>query len=275
MAQQNDNDDTSKKNQNQTNKNRKKGNFITEWMRTFSASSPNTSGSYNLLINYDELPFPGPEIGKWALEKSPLTAVTTTSPTDPANGDRYGSLMPATSPTMPHLHMMTVAGGCFWGVQLLLDRVPGVEYTLVGYTQGRPTEIRPNYDQVSVAGATSHTEAVLVYYDPAIVSYETLIKDVFLKHIDPTTVNGQGRDYGKQYRTGIYTHTLEQEQTARRIVMEDVAPKLDRPIATELRPATIFWPAEPYHQKYLQSGGRFGIPQSAEKGSNETIRCYG
>ena len=151
---------------------------------------------------------------------------------------------------MPHLHLMTVAGGCFWGIQLLLDRVDGVEFSLVGYTQGRPSERRPNYDQV-VAGATHHTEAVLAYYDPTVVTYESLIKDVFLKHIDPTTVNGQGRDFGNQYRTGIYAHTLEQEETARRILTDDIAPTLRRPIATELRPSAIFWPAELYHQKYL------------------------
>jgi peptide-methionine (S)-S-oxide reductase len=271
----------------QSTKKKKKGNFFTELARAFSASSPVGSGggSFNLLIDYNELPFPGPEIGTWALEHSTAktnTTTTTTTTTSSASSfddtnDDYPSLMPSRSPSLPHLELMTVAGGCFWGIQLLFDRIHGVEYTLVGYTQGLPTETRPNYDQVSAAGATRHTEAVLVYFDPTIVSYATLIKDVFLKHIDPTTVNGQGRDYGRQYRTGIYPHTASQEETARRILMEDIAPNTlsKKPIATELKPATIFWPAESYHQKYLQRGGRYGVPQDATKGSTETIRCYG
>ena len=91
------------------------------------------------------------------------------------------------------------------GLELAFQRVQGVKYTAVGYTQGREAE--PNYEQVC-AGATGHTEAVLVYYDPAVVSYKELVQ-VFLDRIDPTTVNGQGKDYGRQYRTGIYAHSLE------------------------------------------------------------------
>lgn len=113
----------------------------------------------------------------------------------------------------------------------------------------------------------------MVYYDPLKVSYKELVK-VFLDRIDPTTVNGQGKDYGRQYRTGIYTHSKEQEEIARQLLTEAQA-KYSRPIATELRPAMPFWPAEAYHQHYLEKGGRFGSPQSAEKGCQDEIRCYG
>ena len=86
--------------------------------------------------------------------------------------------------------------------------------------------------------------------------------------------NGQGRDYGKQYRTGVYFHSAEQEKIARER-FEEVKGNYKRPIATELMEAMPFWPAEKYHQQYLEKGGRFGQPQSAEKGSTETIKCYG
>ena len=83
-----------------------------------------------------------------------------------------------------------------------------------------------------------------------------------------------GRDYGKQYRTGVYFHTPEQEKLAT-AKFEEVKPNYRRSLATELKAATPFWPAEKYHQQYLEKGGRFGRPQSAEKGATETIRCYG
>jgi peptide-methionine (S)-S-oxide reductase len=155
-------------------------------------------------------------------------------------------------------------------LELAFQRVEGVEHTAVGYTQGKEPE--PNYEQLC-AGATGHTEAVMVYFNPEIVGYEHLVR-VFLDRIDPTTVDGQGRDYGRQYRTGIYTHSKEQEEIARKLLTE-ASPKYTRPIATELRPAMPFWPAEAYHQHYLEKGGRFGTPQSAEKGCRDEIRCYG
>jgi peptide-methionine (S)-S-oxide reductase len=220
------------------------GNFFSNIFRSFSVDG----GSFNLKIDYDLLPFPGPEVAKLAIENSVVK----------------------TSPSYPELELATFAGGCFWGLELALQRLEGVEYTAVGYTQGN--EQYPNYEQVC-AGSTGHTEAVIVYYNPQMVSYKELVQ-AFLNRIDPTTVNGQGRDYGKQYRTGIYTHTPEQQETAR-IMLQEEQPKYKRPIATELRNATPFWPAELYHQQYLEKGGRFGTPQSAEKGCQDEIRCYG
>jgi peptide-methionine (S)-S-oxide reductase len=140
----------------------------------------------------------------------------------------------------------------------------------VGYTQGQ--EESPTYGQVC-SGATGHTEAVIVYYDPKECPYETLL-DTFFGRVNPTTVNGQGNDFGSQYRTGVYPHTPEQEEAAKkRFELEQT--KYSKPIATELKPAMPFWPAEKYHQQYLEKGGRSGQPQSAEKGSTDTIRCYG
>jgi peptide-methionine (S)-S-oxide reductase len=130
----------------------------------------------------------------------------------------------------------------------------------------------PNYNQVC-SGATGHTEAVVVYYDPSQCSYADLL-DTFFARVNPTTINGQGSDYGRQYRTGVYTHTTDQAETAaRRFEQEQL--KYKKPIATELKVARPFWPAEKYHQQYLAKGGRFGTPQDTSKGATDEIRCYG
>ena len=140
----------------------------------------------------------------------------------------------------------------------------------MGYTQG--PEQDPTYGQVC-GGATGHTEGVIVYYDPKVCEYKTLLEE-FFGFVDPTTVDGQGGDFGKQYRTGVYFHTPEQESSAKAYMEEEQA-KYRRPIATELKGATPFWPAEKYHQQYLEKGGRFGSSQSADKGCTDKIRCYG
>ena len=241
-------------------------NFISDFFGSFQESI-NTGGSYNLGIDYDSLAFPGPEVGNMAVS---ITRAQTQNGKNP----------PSVSPSLPHLELATFAGGCFWGLELALQRCEGVEHTLVGYTQGKDSELRPNYEQVS-AGNTGHCEAVLVYLDPTKTSYEDVLRNAFLSRVDVTTKNGQGRDFGRQYRTGIYFHTPEQGETARRLLEEEVAtnPKYatakPTDVATEVKPSRAFWPAEGYHQRYLEKGGRFGRPQSAEKGSSDEIRCYG
>ena len=148
----------------------------------------------------------------------------------------------------PKLQLATFAGGCFWGLELAYQRVPGVVYTAVGYAQG--SEKEPTYNQVC-AGMTSHTEAVIVYYDPSECTYEQLL-DTFFTRVNPLTVNGQGNDFGKQYRTGVYPHTPEQMAIAK-ARFEQEQTKYNKPIATELLDAKPFWPAEKYHQQYLNA----------------------
>mmetsp|Transcript_12808 Transcript_12808/g.23026 ORF Transcript_12808/g.23026 Transcript_12808/m.23026 type:complete len:277 (-) Transcript_12808:61-891(-) len=204
-------------------------------------------GAFEAGIDYDSLDHPGPELAMAAASSEGSSRALTVSKRD------------------PELVLASFAGGCFWGLELAYQRVPGVVYTTVGYTQGR--EVRPTYTQVC-AGATGHTEALAVYYDPKEVSYDNLL-DVFFKRVDPTTVNGQGNDFGRQYRTGVYYHSEEQESIARaRFTNEQLL--YSKPIATELKSAMSFWPAEKYHQQYLAKGG-----QNAEKNAVETIRCYG
>jgi peptide-methionine (S)-S-oxide reductase len=169
-------------------------------------------------------------------------------------------LAPATAPD--GLQMATFAGGCFWGLELAYQRVPGVVRTSVGYTQGKVPS--PTYEAVC-SGGTGHTEAVQVYYDPAECSYESLI-DVFFDKVDPTTLNRQGNDRGTQYRSGIYWHTEAQRAVAEAAVREADAQlatgKFRRPVAgtrvvAELAPAVDYWLAEDYHQQYLAKGGRW------------------
>ncbi|CAD5194990.1 unnamed protein product [Musa acuminata subsp. burmannicoides] len=160
--------------------------------------------------------------------------------------------------------------GCFWGVELAFQRVPGVTKTEVGYSQGSLHE--PTYEDVCT-GATNHAEVVRVQYDPLACSYDDLLQVFWARH-DPTTINRQANDVGTQYRSGIYYYTQEQEKAARE-TMEKHQEVLDRKIVTEILPAKKFYRAEEYHQQYLEKGGRFGSKQSAAKGCSDPIRCYG
>jgi len=162
----------------------------------------------------------------------------------------------------------TFAGGCFWGTELYFQRMPGVIATCVGYTQGGVDE--PTYEQVC-SGTTGHTEATQLIYDPAVCSYDQLCATLF-KSIAPdaTALNRKGNDRGTQYRHGIYTHTPAQAEAAARVFESEQRMYGDKPIVTELKPAMLFWPAENYHQRYLEKGG-----QSAAKNEKESVRCYG
>lgn len=164
----------------------------------------------------------------------------------------------------------TFAGGCFWGMELAYQRVPGIEQTTVGYTQGRVEN--PTYEMVCT-GATGHTEGVLCVYDPKETSFEQLM-DAFLERVDVTALNRQGNDVGTQYRNGVYYHNEEQKAIAEKKLAER-AKELGRKVVTEVQPAGLFYVAEGYHQQYLEKGGRMGRKQSAAKGCTDPIRCYG
>ena len=169
----------------------------------------------------------------------------------------------------------TFAGGCFWGIQLAYDREPGVLATCVGYTQGNShTHPYPTYSAVSTE-ETGHTEACLVAYDPALVSYARLAEIMFDRIPDPTMLNRVGRDRGTQYRTGLYAHSEEQLVEAKLAFDKENRTWFGRDVVTEVKLAGTFWPAEELHHAYLAKGGRFGRPQSSQKGSTDEIRCYG
>jgi peptide-methionine (S)-S-oxide reductase len=148
------------------------------------------------------------------------------------------------------LEKATFGAGCFWQVEVEFRNTPGVTDAVVGYSGGSLPN--PTYEQVC-GGATGHAEVVEVTFDPAEVSYEQLLDKFWSLH-DPTQVNRQGPDFGEQYRTAIFFHTPEQEKAA--IASRNkLQQKVGKPIATEITPATHFWPAEDYHQRYLEKRG--------------------
>jgi peptide-methionine (S)-S-oxide reductase len=146
----------------------------------------------------------------------------------------------------------TFGAGCFWGVESVFEQVDGVVATKVGYTGGFTDA--PSYEDVC-SHRTGHAEAVEVTFDPARVSYDTLL-DIFWMNHDPTQVNRQGPDVGDNYRTVIFYHSPEQEAAAiaskKRL---EESGRYKRPIATEIVPAGTFWDAEDYHQKYFSRRG--------------------
>jgi peptide-methionine (S)-S-oxide reductase len=138
-----------------------------------------------------------------------------------------------------------LAGGCFWGMQDLIRRLPGVEKTRVGYTGG------------DVANATyrnhgTHAEGIEILFDPTRISYRDLLEFFFQIH-DPSTANRQGNDRGTSYRSGIYYTSEAQRQTALETIADvDASGLWPGKVVTEVRPAGDFWQAEPEHQDYLE-----------------------
>ena len=141
----------------------------------------------------------------------------------------------------------TLAGGCFWGVEELIRKLPGVVDTTVGYAGG--TLENPRYEDVKT-GRTGHAESVEIVFDPSKISYDDIL-DFFFRLHDPTTRNRQGNDVGTQYRSAIFVHDEKQREAAKKAI-ERAQQKWPRPIATEIVDAAKFWPAEGYHQDYLQ-----------------------
>ncbi len=139
----------------------------------------------------------------------------------------------------------TLAAGCFWCIEAVLQRIKGVDKVVSGYIGGHVKN--PSYDDVCT-GSTGHAEAVEVTFDPAVLPFEKLL-DVFWELHDPTTLNRQGHDVGTQYRSGIFYHSEEQKKTAEESKKKHAADFKD-PIVTEITQADTFYPAENYHQNY-------------------------
>jgi peptide-methionine (S)-S-oxide reductase len=150
-----------------------------------------------------------------------------------------------------NLETATFAAGCFWGVEDTFMKKKGVKTTSVGYTGGNFSN--PTYEDVCT-DKTGHAEAIQLRFDPKEVSYEELL-DLFWSIHDPTTKNRQGPDIGSQYRSTIFYHTAEQEKIAKKSKQDLDDSKFQNKIVTEIVPATTFYPAENYHQKYYQKNG--------------------
>lgn len=143
------------------------------------------------------------------------------------------------------------AAGCFWGVQYYFDQIPGVTNTTVGYTGGHTKN--PTYEEVCTH-TTGHAEAVLLEFDPQIVSYDVLLKQFFRMH-NPTQLNRQGPDVGDSYRTAIF-YFDEQQKAQAEAAKHEAQANFSAPIVTEITAAGPFYEAEDYHQKFAERTGR-------------------
>ncbi|MCK5801866.1 MAG: bifunctional methionine sulfoxide reductase B/A protein, partial [Lentisphaeria bacterium] len=148
------------------------------------------------------------------------------------------------------LETAVFAAGCFWGVEHLMKSTPGVLRTTVGYTGGHVRE--PTYQQICT-GTTGHVEAVKILFDPKKTTFETLVKLFFEIH-DPTQPDGQGPDIGEQYLSAVFVSNDEQRKTVRKLLGKLQKKGFD--VATEIREAKMFWPAEAYHQNYYRKNGK-------------------
>ena len=146
----------------------------------------------------------------------------------------------------------TFGAGCFWGVEARFAEMPGVIDTAVGYEGGELEH--PTYKEVCT-DRTGHAEVVDVTFDPSRISYDTLLDAFFAMH-DPTQLNRQGPDWGAQYRSVVFARNEEQMRQAREKIDElNASGAYRKPIVTKVEPATTFWKAEEYHQRYLEKRG--------------------
>jgi peptide-methionine (S)-S-oxide reductase len=169
-----------------------------------------------------------------------------------ARADAAGhALPPPTVDEAPSTGPQTAvfSGGCFWGVQGVFEHVKGVTRAVSGYAGGHVAN--PNYEQVS-SGSTGHAESVKVTFDPAKVSYGTLLRIFFSVALDPTQKDRQGPDWGTQYRSELFVNNAEQQRVAKAYIAQlDAAHAFGKPIVTRIDQAGPFYPAEAYHQDYL------------------------
>ena len=183
------------------------------------------------------------------LAAAPLAAVVACSSASAAKSDGRVPEPAADRTPVTGLQTAVFAGGCFWGVDAVYKHVKGVTRVVSGYAGGAAATAR--YDEVG-SGETGHADSVQVTYDPAIVSYGTLLKVFFTVAHDPTELNRQGPDTGPQYRSTIFFASEEQKGAAAAYIAElDKAKLYRRPIVTTLEPLKAFFPAEAYHQNYL------------------------
>ena len=147
-----------------------------------------------------------------------------------------------------HMERATFGGGCFWCVEAVYERLPGVQSVISGYAGG--TKPNPTYEEVCT-GKTGHAEVAQITYDPTKVTYGQLL-EMFWKVHDPTTLNRQGGDVGTQYRSVIFYHDEKQKTSAEKSKME-TQKTFDDPLVTEIQPLKEFYPAENYHQDYYNN----------------------
>lgn len=147
------------------------------------------------------------------------------------------------------MEIATLANGCFWCTEAVFRRLKGVQSVVSGYTGG--ARKNPSYEQVST-GATGHAEAIQIKFDPAVISFETLL-DIFFHTHNPTTLNRQGNDIGTQYRSAIFYHNESQKRSAQRVITAlELTNEFKDPIVTEITEFDAFYPAEEDHRDYYE-----------------------
>ena len=180
-------------------------------------------------------------------KKAPMT-----QPTSINASTNLAAALPAVPPApqpAPGLETIYLAGGCFWGMEEILRKIPGVRETQAGYTGGWLPN--PKYDDTHDS-KSGHAESVKVVFDPKTLSLEELLEKWFFRMHDPTTLNRQGNDVGSQYRSAIFTFNETQKTTAETVKARvNASGKWRRPVVTEIATASIWYSAEGYHQKYL------------------------
>lgn len=166
----------------------------------------------------------------------------------------------AVDPAASGTQTVVIAGGCFWGIQAVYQRINGVTSAVSGYAGGSANTA--TYDQVA-RGSTGHAEAVRITYDPSVISFGELLRVFFSVAHNPTQLNRQENDIGPQYRSHIFTTTAAQAEVAAAYIDQlDAAGIFGQPIVTQIDPLATFFPAEPYHQDYLVNDGA-GDPHGA------------
>jgi len=158
--------------------------------------------------------------------------------------------------------VVTLAGGCFWCTEAVYEHMQGVNDVVSGYIGGQM--LNPDYKSVC-NGNTGHAEAVEIYYDPSVTTYEEIL-EVFFKTHDPTTLNRQGADQGTQYRSAIFFHDDEEKSKVEAYIKKlNESGEFGDPIVTTLEPASVFYPAEEYHQDYFRKNPYAGYCQAVVK----------